>query len=88
MNNIEAATALDSLRPYTDAEIPAAMRRMAADPTLDEVVAFAFPGGSRGGPRKAVAGSQCRRVSAGVRAAHAGEHHPQQLLRIHLRRGA
>ncbi len=52
MNNIEAATALDSLRPYTDAEIPAAMRRMAADPTLDEVVAFAFPGVDPGAVRE------------------------------------
>lgn len=34
----------DDLRPYTDEEIPAAMARMAADPTLDVMAGFAFPG--------------------------------------------
>ncbi len=34
----------DDLRPYTDDEIPAAMTRMAADPTLDAMAGFAFPG--------------------------------------------
>ena len=44
MNTVQEETAVDSLRPYTDAEIPAAMKRMANDPTLGEMVAFAFPG--------------------------------------------
>lgn len=35
---------IDDLRPYTDAEIPEAMQRMAADPTLSDMVKFAFPG--------------------------------------------
>lgn len=35
---------IDDLRPYTDAEIPAAMQRMASDPTLSDMVKFAFPG--------------------------------------------
>lgn len=34
---------IDDLRPYADAEIPAAMKRMAADPTLTDMVKFAFP---------------------------------------------
>lgn len=44
MNTVQEETAVDSLRPYTDAEILAAMKRMANDPTLGEMVAFAFPG--------------------------------------------
>lgn len=34
----------DNLRPYKDAEIPAAMERMAVDPSLADMVRFAFPG--------------------------------------------
>lgn len=40
MNDID----LDDLRPYRDAEIPAAMERMAADATLAQMVGFACPG--------------------------------------------
>lgn len=34
----------DDLRPYTDAEIPAAMQRIAASPLLPAVAAYALPG--------------------------------------------
>lgn len=34
----------DDLRPFYDSEIPAAMKRLAASPTLSEVVNYAFPG--------------------------------------------
>ena len=39
---------LDDLRPYRDEEIPAAMKRMAVDPMLKDMVGFAFPGTSVG----------------------------------------
>lgn len=35
---------IDDLRPYTNAEIPVAMERMANDPTLGEMTRFAFDG--------------------------------------------
>lgn len=41
---MDTVDSIDDLRPYTDAEIPEAMRRMAADPTLSGMVGFAFPG--------------------------------------------
>lgn len=44
MDIVDIVDSIDDLRPYTDAEIPAAMRRMAADPTLSDMVGFAFPG--------------------------------------------
>lgn len=43
MNTTEENIVAADLCPYDDAEIPAAMRRMAADPTLGDMVAFAFP---------------------------------------------
>lgn len=43
---MEEMDKLDDLRPYRDEEIPAAMKRMAADPMLKDMVGFAFPGTS------------------------------------------
>ena len=36
----------DSIRPYIDAEVPAAMERIAANPLLDEIAKYLFPGGN------------------------------------------
>ena len=87
MNTVQEETAVDSLRPYTDAEIPAAMKRMANDPTLGEMVAFAFPGI----PLEAVREKLLQVRSAdgfqqAFRAADAGEYHTEEFDWIHLRR--
>ena len=53
--NITAET-IDDLRPYYDNEIPAAMERMAQDPTLNDVVGYAFPGTDVGKIRQMLLG--------------------------------
>lgn len=49
MENVDTITIeelKDDLRPYRNAEIPDAMRRMVVDPTLGNIVNAAFPGAS------------------------------------------
>lgn len=45
----------DDIRPYTDAEIPAAMRRIAAHPQFPTLSSFVFPGRDVGEVRQMVA---------------------------------